>query len=134
MKFMMFVMGNDDYQSGKPPSPALMAAIEKLAVEARAAGKLLSSEGLKPQATRIRLTNGRRHVIDGPFTETKELVGGYAIFEVESKEEAMRHAQRFVDAHVEAGVRNFEMELRPMFGPEDFGACNEHLQGARVTA
>src|SRR5258706_10042244 len=52
MKFLMLVMGNDDYQAGNPPSPALMAAIEKLGREARAAGKMLLSEGLKPVATR----------------------------------------------------------------------------------
>jgi hypothetical protein len=111
----MLVMGNDDYQAGKPPSPRLMAAIEKLGSEARAAGKLLLTEGLKPAATRIRMTKGRRQVIDGPFAETKELIGGFAIFELASHEEAMQYAQRFADAHVEAGVNDFEMEIRPMY-------------------
>ena len=129
MRFMMMVMGNDDYQAGKPPSPALMAAIEKLSIEARAAGKLLSSEGLKPGAIRIRLRNGKRSMVDGPFAETKEVIGGYAIFELASKEEALVYAQRFVDAHVEAGVKNFEMEIRPMFGPEDFACSREAPRG-----
>jgi len=115
MKFLMLVMGNDDYQAGKPPSPALMAAIGKLAAEASAAGKLLLSEGLKPVATRIRMSKGRRQVIDGPFAETKELIGGFAIFELASQEEAMEYAQRFVDAHEQAGVKDFEMEIRPMY-------------------
>jgi hypothetical protein len=86
---------------------------------------MLASEGLKPAATRIRLAKGKRQVIDGPFAETKELIGGFALFEVASKEEAMALAQRFVDAHVKAGVDNFEMEIRPLYGPEDFGNCAE---------
>jgi len=115
MKFLMLVMGNDDYQAGKPPSPALMAAIEKLGREARAAGKLVLSEGLKPVATRIRMAKGRRQVIDGPFAETKELIGGFAILELASQEEAMEYAQRFADAHEQAGVKDFEMVIRPMY-------------------
>jgi hypothetical protein len=117
MRYLMMVMGNDDYQAGKPPSPALMAAIGELSEAARRSGKLLASEGLAPTATRIRLKGGKRSVIDGPFTETKELVGGFAIFKVESHDEAITLAQQFVDAHVKAGVENFEMEIRPLFGP-----------------
>ena len=98
MRYLMLVMGNDDYQAGKPPSPALMAEIGKLAEEARRAGKLLMSEGLKPRATRIRLRKGKRDVVDGPFAETKEMIGGFAIFELASHEEAMREAQRFLRA------------------------------------
>jgi hypothetical protein len=116
---MMMVLGNDDYQSGKPPSPALMAAIDKLSAEGRASGKLLASEGLKPSETRIKLVNGKRQVIDGPYAETKELIGGYAIFEVASKDEAITYAQRFVDAHADAGIANFEMVIRPMYGGPD---------------
>ena len=121
MKYMMMVMGNDDYQAGRPPSPALMAAIGELSAEARRSGKLVASEGLKPSATRIRLRKGKRIVVDGPFAETKELVGGFAIFEVASREEAMALAERFVDAHATAGVKEFDMEIRPVFGPDDFG-------------
>jgi hypothetical protein len=96
MRYMMFVMGNSDYQAGKPPSPQLMAEIGKLAEEATRSGKMLMSEGLRPTATRI--------------------------FEVASHEEALQHAQRFVDAHERCGVNDFMMEIRPMFGPEDFGS------------
>jgi len=119
VRFMMMVMGNDDYQSGKPPSPQLMAAIDKLAAEGRASGKLLASEGLRPAETRIKLVNGRRHVIDGPYAETKELIGGYAILDVASKDEALTFAQRFVDAHADAGIENFEMVIRAMYGGPD---------------
>ena len=125
MRYMMMVKADADYEAGRPPSPALMAAIDQLSEEARKAGKLLAAEGLKPSAAgmKIRLANGKRSVIDGPFVETKELIGGFAIFEVVSKEEAMVLAQRFVDAHVKVGVADFEMEIRPLYGPEDFGGC-----------
>jgi len=115
MRYMMFVMGNDDYQAGKPPSPQLMAEIGKLSEEAMKAGKLVSSEGLKPAVTRVRLAKGKRHVTDGPFTETKELIGGFAILDLASKEEALEYAQRFVDAHERCGVKDFEMQIRPMY-------------------
>jgi hypothetical protein len=122
---MMMVKADKDYEAGRPPSPALMAAIGVLSEEARKTGKLLASEGLKPSSagTRIRLANGKRAVIDGPFAETKELIGGFAIFEVASKQEALDLAQRFVDAHVNVGITDFEMEVRPLYGPEDFGQC-----------
>jgi hypothetical protein len=120
---MMMVMADRNFEAGQPPNPALMSAIGKLSEEARRSGKMIVSEGLKPSSTgtRIRLAKGKRQVIDGPFTETKELLGGFAIFEVASRDEAMSLAQRFVDAHVEAGVTDFEMEVRPLYGPEDFG-------------
>jgi hypothetical protein len=118
---MMLVKGNSDYEAGKPPSPKLMEAIGKLAEKARRAGTMIMSEGLKPSSasTRIRLVKGKRSVIDGPFAETKEIIGGFAIFELPSKAEALKQAQEFVDAHVQAGVTDFEMEIRPMYGPED---------------
>jgi hypothetical protein len=133
MRYMMMVKADKDFEAGLPPNPALIAAIGEMSEAARRSGKLLASEGLKPSATgtRIRLAKGKRQVIDGPFTETKELIGGFAIFEVASKDEAMSLAQRFVDAHVKAGVTDFEMEIRPLYGPEDF-ACGG--QPARVEA
>jgi len=121
MRYMMLVMGNSDYQAGRPPSPQLMEEIGKLAQEAQKAGTMILSEGLKPRARRIKLVKGKRQVTDGPFTETKEMIGGFAIFELPSEEEALAQAQRFVDAHVKCGVKDFEMEIRPMYGPEDFG-------------
>jgi hypothetical protein len=120
MRYMMLVMGNADYQAGKPPSPALMAEIGKLSEEARRSGKLVMSEGLKPRETRIRLVKGKRQVTDGPFTETKEMIGGFAIFELASDAEALAAAQQFVDAHARCGLTDFEMLIRPMYGPEDF--------------
>ena len=130
MRYMMMVKADKDYEAGRPPNPLLMAAIGKLAEEGRKSGKMLASEGLKPSfaGTRIRLSGGKRLVIDGPFAETKELIGGFAIFEVASKEEAMTLAQQFVDAHVDAGVSDFEMEMRPLFGPDEFGCTGRGSQ------
>ena len=117
MRYMMMVKANSDYEAGQPPSPALMAEIGKLSEEAMKAGKLVSMGGLAPSSasTRITLRKGKRSVVDGPFGETKELIGGFAIFEVASKEEALRYANQFVDAHVKCGVTDFEMDIRPMF-------------------
>lgn len=111
MRYMMMVKANSDYEAGRPPSPALMAEIGKLSEEAMKAGKLVSMGGLAPSSasTRITLRKGKRSVVDGPFGETKELIGGFAIFEVASREEALGYANQFVDAHVKCGVTDFEM-------------------------
>lgn len=125
MRFMMIVKAGADYEAGKPPSPALMAAIAELSEEARRSGKLQLTEGLKPTraGAQIRLEKGKRYVVDGPFAETKEVIGGFAIFELSSREEAMAMAQRFVDAHVKAGVADMALEIRQLYGPEDVGGC-----------
>jgi hypothetical protein len=123
VRYMMMVKAHSDYEAGKPPNPALMAEIGKLAEDATVAGKMISTGGLAPSSasTRITLRKGKRSVVDGPFGETKELIGGFAIFELASKQEAIEYANRFVDAHVRCGVTDFEMDIRPMFGPEVTG-------------
>jgi hypothetical protein len=134
MRFMMLVKGNDDYEAGRPPSPKLMAAIGELARRAQLEGKMVMSEGLKPSSasTKIRLDKGRKIVTDGPFAETKEVIGGFAIFELASRAEALEMANRFAQAHLDAGVLDFEMEIRPLFGPEDF-SCSMEKQAADST-
>jgi hypothetical protein len=133
MRFMMLVKGNSDYEAGRPPSPQLIASIGEMGDRMRKAGKMVLSGGLKPSSAtvKVRLDNGRKSVIDGPFAETKEVVGGFAIFELASKEEALAMANEFVEAHRKAGVVDFEMEIRPMFGPEEFG-CTQAKQAADV--
>ena len=120
MKFMMMVVG--DPCEGKPPSPQLMAAIDELGREARRTGKLLMDGGLKPMAASLQvgLERGKRYTVDGPFAETKEVAGGFAIFELASREEALEHARQFVEAHARCGITNLRVDVRPMFGPEDF--------------
>ena len=123
MRFMMMIKATKEYEAGMPPNPQLMAGMGKLTEEMTKAGVLLASEGLQPSSkgTRIKLCDGKRIVTDGPFAETRELIGGYGILQANSKEEAIKLADRVVGVHLEAGIKDFEMEIRPLFGPEDFG-------------
>ncbi|OLB35784.1 MAG: hypothetical protein AUH11_13465 [Acidobacteria bacterium 13_2_20CM_57_17] len=120
MRFMMIVKSSES--SGRPPQ-ALMDAIDKLGQEANKAGTMVASGGLAPTAvsTRIRVSRGQLTKIDGPFTEAKEVIGGYAIFDLKSKEEAIEGAQRFMELHKKhwPGWEG-ETEIRQIFGPEEF--------------
>ena len=120
MRFMMIVKHAE--KQGRPPK-ALMDAIAKLAEEETKAGTMLGSGGLAPtaQGARVRLSGGQVTVTDGPFAETKEVVGGYAQFELKSKKEAIESAVRFMELHKKhwPGWEG-ETEVRQMFGPEDF--------------
>jgi hypothetical protein len=116
MRFMSIVKGPE---TAAPPSPQLMDAIDKLAQEMFQKGVMLDMGGLLPTATgaRIRLAGGRLHVTDGPFTEAKEVIGGYAILKAASKEEAVELGRRFMQLHADILGPAYEMELevRPMF-------------------
>ena len=120
MRYLMMVKGGADYEAGKPPSPALVEGMARLAEEMMKAGVVLSTEGLQPTrfGTRVRHSQGRTVVTDGPFTESKEVIGGFAIVRAASKADAIAHAQRVVDVHVAAGVHDFEMEIRPLYDTE----------------
>jgi hypothetical protein len=117
MRFMMMVKSAEN--SGPPPK-ALMDAIEKQMEDATKAGTMVGAGGLGPsaQSTRVRLSRGQVTVIDGPFTEAKEVVGGFAMFDLKSKEEAIEVAQRFIELHKEhwPGWEG-ESEIRQVFGP-----------------
>jgi len=119
MRFMMIVKSAEKW--GFPPKQ-LMDAIGKLSEEAVKAGTMIGNGGLLPTAkgTRVRLSGGQVTVIDGPFTEAKEVVGGYAQFELKSKEEAIEGAKRFMELHKQhwPGWEG-ETEIRQMYGPED---------------
>ncbi len=123
MKFMMIVKSAE--RSGPPPQE-LMEAIGKLSEEAVKAGTMLGSGGLGPTAlgARVRLSDGKVTVTDGPFTEAKEMIGGYAQFELNSKQEAIQGAIKFMELHKKywPGWEG-ETEIRQMFGPEDFAKC-----------
>jgi hypothetical protein len=120
MRFMMIVKHAE--KQGPPPKQ-LMDAIAKLADEETKAGTMLGSGGLAPtaQGARVRLAGGKVTVTDGPFAETKEVVGGYAQFELKSKAEAIESAVRFMELHKKhwPGWEG-ETEVRQLFGPEDF--------------
>ncbi len=120
MRFMMIVKHAENQG---PPPKQLMDAIARLAEDEAKAGTMLGSGGLGPTAlgARVRLSGGKVTVTDGPFTEAKEVVGGYAQFELKSKEEAVESAVRFMELHKKHWPSwEGETEVRQMFGPEDF--------------
>jgi hypothetical protein len=120
MKYMMIVKHAENQG---PPPQALMDAIGKLLEEdAKNGGTLIGNGGLGPTAlgARVRLSGGQVSVIDGPFTEAKEVIGGYAQFELNSKQEAIEGAVRFMELHKKHWPGWVgETEVRQMFGPED---------------
>jgi hypothetical protein len=120
MKFMMIVKSKEG--SGFPPKE-LMDELTKTGEEATKSGTMLGSGGLGPTATgaRVRLSNGKISVVDGPFTEAKEIIGGYAQFELKSKEEAVQSAVKFMELHKKywPGWEG-ETEVRQMVNHEDF--------------
>jgi hypothetical protein len=120
MRFMILVKSSE--QAGPPPK-ALMDAVAKAGEEAAKSGKMLHSGGLAPTATssRVRVSGGKVSIIDGPFTEAKEVVGGYAMFEFESKKQAIEAAREFMELHRQhwPGWEG-ESEIRQVCGPEDF--------------
>lgn len=120
MKFMMIVKANKDSEAGVMPGEELLSAMGKYNEELVKAGVLLDAAGLHPSSkgVRIRISAAdERTVIDGPFTETKELIGGYWIIQVKSREEAIEWARRAPSPHP---GEDCEIELRPYFELEDF--------------
>jgi hypothetical protein len=120
MRFMMLVKHGEN--SGAPPKE-FMEAMARLGEEAVKAGTMVVSGGLAPTAvsTRVRLAKGQIKAIDGPFTEAKEVVGGFAILEFQSKKEALEGAMGFMELHKKywPGWEG-ETEIRQLLGPEDF--------------
>src|ERR1700690_640224 len=103
MRFMMLVKATKDSEAGCTPNPKLMAAVAKKAEEANKRGVMIDAGGLLPssQGARIRASRGKTSVIDGPFAETKELVGGFAIFDLKSKEEAVQMGTEYMQVHAD---------------------------------
>ncbi len=135
MRFMMMVKSKEN--SCQPPQ-ALMDAIAKISEEAARAGTMIGGGGLGPTAlgARVRLSGGKITVTDGPFSEAKEVLGGYAQFELPSKEAAIEAAVRFMELHrLHWPGWEGETEIRQMFGPEDAGHCAEqHRRTAAAAA
>jgi hypothetical protein len=92
MRYLMYSMDKVD---PAPPTPALLAEMGKFTEDAKRSGNLLATGGLGPTSTRVRNAGGKFTVTDGPFTETKELTGGFALIEAKSKDEAIEWARRF---------------------------------------
>ena len=130
MRFMMIRKADPNTEAGVLPREELLAAMAKYNEELVKAGVMLAGEGLKPtsQGARVRFSAGRPTVTDGPFAESKELIAGFSIIDVKSKEEAIEWAKRWPAVGFEANV---EIELRPLYELSDFGssdAVEHHAQ------
>src|SRR5262245_41856439 len=101
MRFMMMVKADPNYEAGMPPNPERAAATGEHPEEMTKAGVLVQTGGLLPSSkgARVRVSRGSLSVTDGPFPETKELIGGYAIVEAASRDEAIRLGRRFMELH-----------------------------------
>src|SRR6266542_2240262 len=119
MKFMMIVKASQDSEAGVMPSEELLSAMGKYNEELMKAGVLVDLAGLQPSSkgARIRFSGGKRTVIDGPFAETKELIAGFWIIQVKSREEAIEWARRAPSPHP---GQDCEIEVRPFFELDDF--------------
>jgi hypothetical protein len=120
MRFMMIVKASEDSEAGKMPGEELLAAMQKYNEELMKAGVLVDLTGLHPSSkgARIKFQGWKRTVIDGPFAETKELIAGYWIIQVNSLEEAIDWAKRAPDPHGEG--QEGEIEIRQLFELDDF--------------
>ena len=122
MRYMMFIKHTQDYGNVQPPA-GLYEDMGKFIEETTKSGNFVSGAGLQPTAagTRVQLKGGKIAVIDGPFTESKEIVGGYAIIDAKTRDEAVALARRFMELHLkhwptfegECEMRPFEEEVQP---------------------
>ena len=121
MRFMVVVKANKDSEAGVLPDEKILAEMGKYNEELAKAGVLLAGEGLHPSSkgARVKFSGGKRTVIDGPFTEAKELVAGFWLWQVKSMEEAVEWVKRIPNPD---GVEKAEIEIRRVFEAEDFGA------------
>ncbi len=119
MKYLTFIRHSESYRQ-TPPPPALMNAMGEFVQKSMKDGILVDTGGLLPSkdGVRVRLANGKLTVTDGPFTESKEVIGGWAILQANSKAEAIRVATEFMELHLKhwPGFEG-ESEVRPMFDP-----------------
>jgi hypothetical protein len=116
MRYMMFIKHTEDYRMEEVPQ-SLFAAMGEFVEESFKNGSLIDTAGLQPtsKGKRVRLSGGKITVIDGPFAESKEVVGGYALIEAKSDDEALALARRFMDLHrVHWPAFQGECEVRPL--------------------
>jgi hypothetical protein len=120
MRFMVIVKGNKESEAGGLPDEKLLADMGKFNEELVKAGVLLAAEGLQPSSkgARVRFSGNNRAVIDGPFSETKELVAGFWLFQVKSLEEAIEWVKRSPNPFPKG---ESEIEIRQVFEADDFG-------------
>ncbi len=118
MRFLGLLKADKESEAGVPPSPELLQRMGVFIEEIMKAGVLTATDGLHPSSKgkRVKLSKGKVTVIDGPFTESKELVASYAIFQTKTIDEAVHWTTRFLQVLGEG-----ECEIRPIFEPDDFG-------------
>ena len=122
MRYMMFIKHTEDYRNAQVPA-SLYEEMGKFIEETTKSGNFVTGAGLQPSSTgtRVRLASGKITVMDGPFTESKEIVGGYAIMDAKSRDEALSLARRFMEIHLkhwptfegECEMRPLEEEVQP---------------------
>jgi hypothetical protein len=128
IRFMVMLKSDPRTESEALPSPQALTQMGALTEELAASGGLLAGEGLRPSrhGARVRLSGKKRTVIDGPFAESKEMIAGYLIIQVESKQEAVELARRWLQIHVETSdVDGGEIEIRPLLELSDLPAAAE---------
>jgi hypothetical protein len=120
MRFMVIVKASKESEAGVMPNQRLLAEMGKFNEELVKAGVLLAGEGLHPtsKGKRVKFSGAKRTVVDGPFTETKELIAGFWLWQVRSLEEAIEWVKRCPNPH----EGESEIEIRQVFEAEDFGA------------
>ena len=131
MKYLTFIRTSESHRQSGPP-PALMEAMGKFIEKSLKDGTLVDTGGLLPskEGIRVRLANGKISVTDGPFSESKEVIGGWAILKADSKADALRVATEFMELH-----RTYwpefegESEVRPMFDPASGPATGDQSNG-----
>ena len=120
MRFMILVKATRDSEAGRQAPESLFAEMASYHEQLVKAGVLLDGSGLKPSSTgwRIRYSGDKRTIVDGPFAETKELVAGYTLIQVKTREEALEWARRFPNPSIDHGEA--EIEIRQLYELEDF--------------
>jgi len=125
MRFMIIVKANADSEAGVMPPPSLLAEMGAFHEELARAGVLLDGAGLKASSHGWRVglaADGQRRVRDGPFAETKELIAGYTLIQVRSRDEALEWSRRYPNPTLHGSA--CEIEVRPLFEAEDFALHN----------
>lgn len=127
MRFMMMIKADAKSEAGAPPDPRLMQAMDVLTREMIAKGKFVMGGGLSPSrtGTRMHVKGGQLTVVDGPFAEVKEMIAGFAIMDLASREEALEMSTRFMNIHREILGPSWEgsCEFRPLFDPQHDAPC-----------
>lgn len=134
MRYMFIVSGSENLAESGPPPAELFEVIEKLIEEETRSGKLVSFGGLHPTSSgaRMRIVNGKIAATDGPFTEAKEVIGGFSIYNLASREEALAEARKFMELHrVHWPAWHGQVEIRQMYDAED-DVRAEQIAGSRA--